>query len=91
MTKKDFYKIEIVSKAPALKTKSIKLEELNEEQKKDFAESKTENKGKAAWLMPSGSIFWAHAGIEMNQAKKILFKEEKGKTKKEKTKAKKKR
>ncbi len=92
MAKEKFYKIQIdtKSKAPEIKTESIKFEKLSEEQKKEFYETKVENKGKAAWLMPSGSIFWTSPGTEINSAKKIIFKKAKKEKKKVKKQARKK-
>ncbi len=92
-SKKDkYYKIQIDvrAKVPEIKTETIRLEKLSAEQKKEFDETKKENRGKAAWLMPSGSIFWTGAGTEINSAKKIVFKKAKGKAK-AKSKAKKKK
>ena len=89
--KEKYYKIQIdnKAKAPEIKTETIRLEKLSVEQQKEFKETKKENRGKAAWLMPSGSIFWTGAGTEINSAKKIIFKEAKGKAKvKKKAKAK---
>lgn len=89
MAKDKYYKVlmDAKQKAPEIKTAAIKLEKLAEEQKKEFEETRAENKGKAAWLMPSGSIFWTSKGTEINNAKKIAFKE--GKTTKAKAAAKK--
>jgi|GEM_PF-5218114 len=74
--KEKYYKVLIDSKAkaPELRMKKIKLEQLAAKQKTEFEESSAENNGKAAWLMPSGSIFWAAPAIELNNAKKIIFK-----------------
>lgn len=82
MAEKEYYRIEIASKAPELKMQTIKQEQLSTEQQTELEESKAENKGKAAWLMPSGSIFWTAAGTEISSAKKIIFSQKKGKTKK---------
>ena len=86
MAKEKFYRIQIdaKAKAPELKMKNVKLEKLSAEQKKEFEETRTGNKGRAAWLMPSGSIFWTSAGTEINNAKKIVFKENAAKAKKNK-------
>lgn len=86
--KEKYYKILIDAraKAPEIRTATVKLEKIPEEQKKEFEETRAENRGKTAWLMPSGSIFWAGAGMEINGAKKILQKEGKAaKAKKAKT------
>ncbi len=94
MAREKFYKIQIdaKAKAPEIKTAKIRLEKLAVEQKKEFEETRAENKGKAAWLMPSGSIFWTATGTEINNAKKIVFKEKKtAKAKGKKTKAKRKK
>ncbi len=94
MAKDKYYKvlIDAKAKAPGIKTAKIKLEKMAVEQKKEFEETRAENKGKAAWLMPSGSIFWTSKGTEINNAKKIVFREEKtAKAKGKKTKAKRKK
>jgi len=83
-----YYKVlvDAKEKVPELKMKSIKLEKLTEEQKKEFDETRAENNGKAAWLMPSGGIFWAGAEMEINNAKKIVSKAKKKGKKKQKRK-----